>query len=447
MNFSNLITWRMVFKLSATFVFMILFSCKKKESAAGINSIDPNEILNSIMIDTFSIKTFTIIEDSIQTNSPISALLGSYNDPEFGTFKAGFFTQLRLPAVNPLFGDLSTIVIDSFVLGLQYSANYGDLSAQKFEVFQLTDSLNLAAKYYSFSNKSHSTTNLIDPTKANLTPNPTSKIVIETTEVNAQLRLYLDTNLARTFLNESVSSPSTYSSNENFLNYFKGLYVGVDNGYQPSGTGGVFSFNLYDPLSKLTIYYTQSGTKKTYDFLINPSCANFTKTEINNSGTSIDNAFENSATAAVKFYCQAAKSRAIVKLPGIKNLSKKSIIHEAKLVLPVEFQITSNYTPSAEISISTKLEKAKGFFNVATGIYNEVTKQYTIDLKPYIQAIISEQRYPVTTASGTYNALIEDVELYITPKLFNTSAERIIFNGSNTSNTNKPKLMLKYTEF
>ncbi len=444
---TNLLTWRIVFRLSATFMFAMFFSCKKKDTSIGSNSIDPNELLNSSQIDTFSLITYTKIVDSVITTSPNSALLGSYNDPVFGTCNAGFYTQLRLPADNPSFGDPSTIKIDSLVLGLQYSGIYGNATSQKFTVHQLTDSLGLKTTYYSFSTKSYSPENLVDPSKTTLKPDPYTPIVIDTAHVAAQLRLYLDTNLARTFINEASNNPSTFSSNDNFLNYFKGLYVGVDNGYQSSSTGGILYFNLFDPLSKMTIYYHQAGLNKTYDFLINTSCATFNNVAIDYSGTNIDNTFENSSAGLNEFYAQSLKSRAVIKIPGITNIPKKAVIHSAQLILPVEYQTGYVFSPGAQVSISTKLEKSGRLFNIGSGTYDEVTKQFVVDLTSYVQAVASKLRFPITTTSGTYNALIEGAEIYITPLLFNTSADRIIFNGSNTLNKNKPKLTLKYTEF
>ena len=53
--------------LSATFLLSIflIFSCKKKESSLGLNSIDQNELLSSSGVDTFSLTTYSFIEDSI----------------------------------------------------------------------------------------------------------------------------------------------------------------------------------------------------------------------------------------------------------------------------------------------------------------------------------------------------------------------------------------------
>jgi hypothetical protein len=64
-----------------------------------------------------------------------------------------------------------------------------------------------------------------------------------------------------------------------------------------------------------------------------------------------------------------------------------------------------------------------------------------------VQALVSDQRFPITVDGMNLDALLEGTEIFITPQIFNASADRIIFNGVNTNNKNKPKLVLKYTEF
>ena len=93
-----------------------IFSCKKKEYQLGSDVIDSSGILDGTSIDTFSLYTYTISEDSVISDNPANVVLGSYQDPIFGNYEASFFTQLRLAGVDPNFGDPSVIVIDSFVL-------------------------------------------------------------------------------------------------------------------------------------------------------------------------------------------------------------------------------------------------------------------------------------------------------------------------------------------
>ncbi len=74
-------------------------------------------ILNGTSLDTFTLLTYSIEEDTVISDNPANVVLGSYVDPTFGAYSASFYTQLRLAfGVDPNFTDPSEIVIDSFVL-------------------------------------------------------------------------------------------------------------------------------------------------------------------------------------------------------------------------------------------------------------------------------------------------------------------------------------------
>ncbi len=90
MNLVNKLLWRKVGILSATFLslFFLLSACNKADSVLGLNALDPSDLLNANQVDTFTLETYTIVEDSVITDNPAFSLLGSYNDPQFGTFDA-----------------------------------------------------------------------------------------------------------------------------------------------------------------------------------------------------------------------------------------------------------------------------------------------------------------------------------------------------------------------
>ena len=157
--------WRNGVMLSATFLSGIfLFSaCNKADSTLGLNALDPSDLLNATQVDTFMLETYTVVEDSVITDNPAFSLLGSYNDPQFGTFDASFYTQLRLSGINPNFGDISTITVDSIVLGLEYAGYYGKFNQQTIEVYQLTESIDLDSTYYAFTSKTVNNVNLVEP--------------------------------------------------------------------------------------------------------------------------------------------------------------------------------------------------------------------------------------------------------------------------------------------
>jgi hypothetical protein len=101
-----------------------VISCKKKEYQLGADVINPSSILGGTSVDTFSLYTYSITEDSVISDNPANVVLGSYEDPIFGNYEASIFTQLRLAGVDPNFGDPNLIVIDSFILALEYEGYY-----------------------------------------------------------------------------------------------------------------------------------------------------------------------------------------------------------------------------------------------------------------------------------------------------------------------------------
>lgn len=427
-------SWRKVFKLSATFLllFFVFTSCKKKDSAAGKDLMNPEDLLNSAQVDTFTLNTFSIAEDSLISDNPAYAVLGSYNDPKFGTVNANFYTQLRLSGLNPNFGDVSTITIDSVMLGLEYAGFYGEFSSQKVEVYEMSEAINIDSVYYSFSTKTTTSTDLVEPGYGTFTPDPEGITVIGSDTVDTQLRIKLKNALGTQLINEAASGGTNFTSNENFLSYFKGLHVRVNNASQLAGKGGVFYFNLNDPLSKMTVYYTQDGSQKTFDFLINSECADFNHVDIDNTGKPVQNVIDNPSSGQVEYYSQAFKSRAVVKMAGLKNLPTNAIIHKAELILPIQYQTGAKYLPPDELSVSAMINGKLSGIGVF-GLYDYAFKHYTVDVRNYMQALVSGQ--------------ISTDELILSPRLFITSAERVVFNGPNSTNKKKPKLVVTYTKF
>lgn len=414
---------------------LTLLACKKKDQMLGKDLLGTNNYLNGITTDTFYLSTSAVLEDSMITDNAANVVLGSYNDPKFGTFNASFYTQIRLAGINPNFGDASTIVIDSFMLGLEYAGYYGSLSAQTFEVFELTEALNNDSTYYQFTTKSYANTSLIPVGNEVITPDPLNYTIIGDDSVQAQLRLPLDTNLARQFITEATSGSTTFSSNANFQSYFKGLYVRTNNGVQGSGQGGVYYFNLNDPGTKLTIYYHQGGTAKTYDFLMNSTCADFSHVTVNRAGTAAEQVINNPSLGLQEFYAQAFGVRARIVIPGLNQFTSNQLIHRAEIHLPVQFQFGSKYKPGANITFATKKTAASnGYINTGVlGAYSESKKEFSADVKQYVQAVINHD--------------VENTGLIVSPRYFINSAERIIFNGPNTINKMRPKIIITYTDF
>ncbi len=430
--------WRRGLLLSATFLLVLAIApaCKKKENLIGNNTINPDELLNSGGIDTFSLITFTVPADSVITDNGAYGILGSYNDPVFGPMKAEIYTQFRLSSLSQNFGT-DPIDIDSVVLGLEYVNKYGDNGPQTFQVYEINDvnGLSLDSTYYSTDTFATTGLDLMQPGMETVDLNPDAVTVIGGDTVDTQLRLYLDTILGWNIIQESLNNPSTFSSNDNFLNFFKGLRIKTNNPVQSSGQGGMFYFNLNDALSKLTIYYTQSGIQKTFDLLINSECADFNHVEVDYTMTNVEQVISDTISGQVQFYAQAFSSRAVVRIPGLDNIPKNAVIHKAILELPVQHLSGSKYDPGGALTAVIRSDDSDNLFFAAApiAIYDDYKKSYEIDLRDYIQNILTGN--------------LENKDLLLYPSLFISSTNRIIFNGPQTGNKAKPKLSIIYTEY
>lgn len=425
--------------LSALLLLLLLTAaCNKTENGIGKDIIDPDAILNGITTDTFELYTYSILEDSTETKNASNVLLGSYVDPKFGKVEASVYTELRLPGLNPVFGNPNQIVIDSFVLALEYVGYYGDLSPQTFEVYQLTDSLENAstAKYYQFSTIPTNNINWVAAGQGTITPDPINDAIVAGAEVDPQLRIHLDTNRAWDFINEATTNSATFASNTAFQNYFKGLKIGVNNPNQTSGKGAILYLDINNnPASKMTIYFKLDGVKKTYDFTINTNCADFTHIDHQQDNTPVAALLADSTLGQKAFYAQANKVRAVVKIPGLDQLPDNIIIHRADLSLPVQFQTGYRYKPGSRITAASKLASTDAYYTSLgiAGLYSDATKQYDLDIRAYLQSLV--------------NGKLENTGIVVSPLFFRNSAERIVFNGVETTNKKKPKLVVTYTTY
>ena len=433
-------TWRKSIVFSATFLFIALVSvsCKKKENQIGLNNINQNDLLSSNGQDTFSLVTYTFVEDSTNTKDNTVSLLGSYNDPTFGMVTAEIYSQLHIQSLSPDFGDLSTVVMDSFVLGLVYSGHYGEVGDQTIEVFEIDDANGISndddSIYYQFSSvSSDQTTNWVDPNYQVVNMNPDNTTIINEVEVPSQLRIHLDTNKAKTFMQDAALLPASFESTDAFSDYFKGLHIRTANGIQAQGEGGAFYFSLKAASTKMTIYYTQDGESKTYDFYINGETPHFNKVNMDNSTTNVQDVIDTPELGQQEYYAQAFRSRAAIEMTTITDIPANAVLHSAVMNLSVSHQTGVEYEPGPISVLREDPDNPGKYIAIGNAVYSTVNKSYSFDLRYHIQRVL--------------NGELENTRLILSPLFFNTSADRIIFNGSETINKTKPSLRILYTEF
>lgn len=437
----SLKNWRTVSKLSATFLLSIILlaSCKKEDSAVGAG-INPNG-LTVITKDTFTVKTYSEVVDSITTDETSVSLLGAYNDPEFGIVDCGIATQIRLSSEGPSFGTVSTV--DSVVLSFAFGSirYYGNVDDMEFEVFEITDDLVRDDQdYYAFTSVNTTGSNLVRAGYETISPKPYTDVQVGDDTLSPQIRINLEPSFGQTLIDNAAEM----ASNATFTNYFKGLYIKVtDPSILASTEGSVLYFSLEDALSKMVLYYKNDlAEEKTFTFNINSNCARFNKITYDRSGSNVQNVLDNPENGSDRFYMQSSSIRAIVEIPHILDLykDKKRIINKAMLIVPVQDFQPDVFDPTVSLFIAkvqTNLISDltldyPSFSSLVT--YDEDNKEFRFLLTREIQAILNEER--------------ENTGFRIYPgSFFGSSIERIIFSGANSSSKYKTRLEITYTEY
>lgn len=423
--------WReAVLFFAAFFCLSLLFTaCKKKKNTIGSGALPPGSAMNSAGVDTFQIKAYSVKEQEIVTEDPSVNVLGSYVDPTFGKVDASFYTQFDLSGYSPDFGDLTQVTIDSAVMAFTYGGSYGDVGKQNFEVYEILDDLSEDSSYTNASSATIGTQNLVPVGKGLITPDLDNGAVVGDDTLDPELRIPIDTTFARHLLQVAENS----ASKDDLTASFKGLYFKVNNPSQTVGEGAMLYLETSVPASKLTVYYHSATDTNSFDFIVNGSEVDFNHFTSDYSGTPVEQVINDTVSGNLQFYAQSFLTRAKIDFPTLENLPKNCIIHSATLELPVNYYVGSDFYPSENITVSANLfDDDDTKYLLSSVAYNAVKRSYTIDLRTYVQNIL--------------NGDIVNKGIYIAPKSFVSTADRIVFNGVNTPYKKQPKLTIVYTK-
>lgn len=434
--------WREVVLLSACFVLAggVISSCKKSKTAIGTEALDVADLLASGGIDTFQLVTYSVDEDSIPTDYQAFGTLGAFHDPQLGIMDGSIYTQFNIGGKMSLTGG-PLDVVDSVVLSLSYGGYYGKLDPQTFEVYELTEGLDINSTYYRFTTKTTTGVDLVEPASATQTPDTKNAVYVGPTgsdSLNPQLRLRLNNALGVQFVQDVLAGNSAFNSSAEFLSsgYFKGLKIKVANSSPAQGTGGLLYIKMGNQQTRLTVYFKLQGdiTQRTLVFSLNNSATFFNHMDFNRTGHHVANVLANPAEGQTNFYAQRFGILGVIEVPTISNLSSKAVISNCLLSLPIAHHFASKYTPSPVLDLRIKNDEGN-YVYIGGAAYESAQKSYVFDLRAYAQGIVSGK--------------IENKPIYIFPSIstFTSLGDRVVFNGSATSYKTKPKLVLKYTEF
>ncbi len=426
--------------LAAIFLLIGLItisSCKKVESDLGVDVLPSSDQLG-LEVDTFELNSYSSLEDSLRSDEFSSNMLGSYNDETFGKTKASIYTQVRL-SVIPSFTDLSNTFVDSVVLSLNIVDFYGEHDDQTFEVYEITEDIYRDSNYYTNTDKTNSGINLVKPGFETFAASLTNSPVIDGEALDPQMRIRLNETFGDMILNSD-----SLTSDAIFAEYFKGLFITVNNPAQSYGQGGIYSFDMENDETKVTIYYHNSTDTTKFEMPINDKCARFTSMEHDYTGTKIEQQLADSTLGNEFYYVQAGQGLiGNLMIPSLLDLTNDGpvIINRAELYLPVQYYSASAYSPPTrtlayglndENEIYTMPDFSLGV-SIYGGNYNDDKKAYVFNIIRYLQDVV--------------NGTVMNNPVRILPTGSVVTPHQVILSGKNSPNREKPYLIVYYTKY
>nr|MBC8488251.1 DUF4270 family protein [Bacteroidota bacterium] len=228
-------------------------------------------------------------------------------------------------------------------------------------------------------------------------PNPNDSVLIDTVKYAAELRIPLNESFIDRIFTDADSTD--LSSNDDFIDFFKGLYVITENATAP-GEGAVFYFDLLNDRSDVTIYYNDTLS---YQFVINYYNARVGKFEhdysLSTDQTFIGQVVNGDTTLGTeKLYLQGlAGVKTTVKFPGLAEWieSGNIAISQAKLIIPAE-QPADELDPPDNLILFSLNEDGQYVFTADQlegddyfgGDYNSDLNCYQFRISFYIQDLV-----------------------------------------------------------
>jgi hypothetical protein len=454
-------------------ISLFLFASCKNSDIVGLD-IDPSKQIVGTLVNNEPILSQTVKEADVSTVGLTRHPLGYMVDPIFGKTESSIAMTVTVPSLSYDFG--TNPQLDSAVLVLSLSPEfYGDTTASKYsiDVFQLSNTI---TKYKSNDVQAHNS-QLLGNYSNHIYPKTPIKIYdiipgkADTLKsVPAQIRIPLN----KAFFQNNVLNLATtdFTTNEKFVNYFKGLYAEI-NKTTSTGTGGV-AFIDFSSNSHLQLVYKKTNTAGTgvdtisTTFPIATSAGAITaniKHDYTGTPIATQLATSNPSTPYNVTYVQGLVGvKTKISFPNLANFTTtygKSVINKAELVVDLSDNTYAYpYLPNKRLSLyrwdiaeqpknvpdhDQPISSAQPGDSRAVsdpifgGYYDSLKNRYVFIVTSYVQDLIDKK----TVDYGTFIAATANDVFSITPST--TSAERSVI-GTFGSNTNRLKLNIYYTK-
>lgn len=399
-----------------------------KDPAFDDSLLNPDDSVGVKFQDNFMLICNTEKDTIYSGKNREESLLGNINEANFGSTYATFYTNFRLLSNNVNLGT-APIRMDSCFFQIEVSNYYGKFTQPiDIVIYKLTESLN--------------GNDVINTDRSFAVQLPEiGRYTLNYEKGKTLLKIPLYNSFGQEMVNQSGSS--NFANNTNFQNWFKGIYVGLNN----SITGdGMLNINLIGGNSKLLFYYKSTGdTAKRFEIPVNDLCTRVNHYVRNNSGSRASIASANPMPFPGDSICymQGLSSfRTRVYFNKLDTLPLQAVNKAELLVFPIQSDSVYNlpkriyYTRiddnGKDIISSDYITLANGGgIRETTELNGKIVPVYKLNLTRYVQGVIS----------GEFNN--NGIRIYVYPS--NISSERMVLGGGSHS-TQPMKLRLVTTQ-
>lgn len=398
-----------IYKFVFGFAFIVItfWSCTDELSSVGLGLLPTGDLVRvGKVVEKATIKAYNKTDEKQRTDEPGYNLLGTFNDPVFGKTTADFACQFRLTG----YPDFSkNAQIDSLVLYLLYNEVYGDtLTPQKLKIYELASDLDIDQKYYQDINlkslaksevladfdyvpkfKLDSLTNNYGSTKKD----PKDTVIQE-------IAIKLDQKLIEKLM---AADSLTWSDNDKFLQYFKGLYIEAGDLNQG---GSIMKIYTLATGSRMVMHYHNSEKDSLfYNYNINENAARVSRFVHDYSTTDFAANLDKEENMDSLIYLQTTGGlRTKIMIPNLGTWSDSTnfAINQAELIFQIDTIVsdTAKYISPEQLVLTAIDKDGKEYLpsDVAFssvyygGFYNKTDKTYRFNIAKHMQEVIEGKK-------------------------------------------------------
>ena len=406
---------------------LIGVACERNTGEIGLDFVDQNS-LKIGKLESLEVVATTEAFDSLVTEKPVYLMLGKYEDPVFGKAAANFATQVILSTMQPDFGENPTV--DSVFMYLPFIGFYGDTAAPfGLTVKQLDQPIFADSTYYAHSVFSGSTV-LADTV---VQPQPSRKRRVPgMVAPNEVIGLRLNTAFFQSqIVDASSDSSADFSSNTNFLEYFRGIYV---EGH--ADNQAIYQFSPGDQDMRIRFFFSNDSLRadtvgpgySVYDLLAWNVVKSANTFAFDKTQADFDFDAQDTVAGELTTYVQGmGGAMTVVRLTGLQALKDSNyFVNYAELRIPVREGSALTYANPAKLTAllvsGNDRSLLTGYVNGDPGGQLVVSsplrdRAYTLEITKFVQQWLNGKDS-------------NEAKILLVPDRMSSSAARAVLNGN-----------------